>query len=252
MARLSRQVAPLVWKELRQMRRSRAALLSSTLLPVLMLVVMPLGQLAALRSAGPGAATGPAASPVNDAVLGRFQRPEDMFVYLLLPLFVALTGVVVPAVATAYAVVAERERHSLDLLMALPVSVTDVLVAKVLSVLASALLVVLPLFVVDAVVFVAQGVLTPLDVALLALVLLGALCCSIGVTFIITIIARDYRTANNLSGLQVGPVIVLTPLLLFALPPRLGLVALAAALALAGAIALVVARRWITFERYLA
>ena len=251
MSLLSAQVGPLLWKELRQLRRSRGALLSSTLLPVLTLVIVPLGLMAALQAA-PGQLSPSGVNPANDALLARFGAPQALFTGLLLPLFVALTGVLVPAIATAYSVVAERERRSLDLLMALPVSVSDVLVAKVLAVMGMALAVVLPLFTLDVVVLMSRGVLSAGDVALLLLVLVGALTCSIGVTFIITIVARDYRTANNLSGLQVGPVVLLSPLLLLLLPPGVGHVALAATLALVGLLALLVAWRWITFERYLA
>ena len=241
----------LVGKELRQVRRSRGALASSTLLPILLMLVVPLGQLAAF-SAAAGDTLSAARNPANAVLLARFEGPLDMYTSLLLPLFVAMTGVVVPSVATAYAVVAERERRSLDLLMVLPVTVSEVLVAKVLSVFAVALGVVLPLFVVQAAVLLSAGVADIGRVLALLLVLVGAFTCSVGVTFVITILARDYRTANNLSGMQIGPVVLLTPLVLLFLPGPLGFVALAAALAAVGLLALLVAWRWITFERYLA
>ena len=244
-------VRALMSKELRQVRRSRGALLSSTLLPILLMLVVPLGQLAGFTAAG-DATTSSAANPGNAVLASRFGRPIELFTGLLLPLFVAMTGVIVPSVATAYAVVAERERRSLDLLMALPVSVTEVLVAKVLSVFLVALGVVLPLFVIQSAVLLVAGVTDSARVLALLLVLIGSFTCSVGVTFVITILARDYRTANNLSGLQVGPVVLLTPLTLLLLPGLLGFVAVAAALAALGLVALFIAWRWITFERYLA
>jgi ABC-2 type transport system permease protein len=246
------QVRALVWKELRQLRRSRGAIASATLLPLLMLVVVPLAQLGGFRAAASEQVVAAIQSnDVDGAVLARFADPMDLYTGVLLPLIVALTGVIVPAVATAYAVVTERERRSLDLLMALPVSVADVLVAKVLSVLVIALLVVVPLFLLDAAVLLALGVLDLGRVLLLFIVLLGAFTCSIGVTFVVTILARDFRTANNLSGLQVVPAMLLTPALMLTLPPVAGLLALAAALASVGLVALFIAYRWITFERYL-
>lgn len=250
MSVLNREVRTLVWKELRQIRRSRGAIASSTLLPLLTLVIVPLTQLAGFRSVAPDQLS--AANPSNQFMIERFGSPMAMYTTLLLPLFCALTGVLVPSLMTAYSVVSERERHSLDLVMALPVSVADVLVAKVLSVLACAVAIVLPLFSIDAAVLLALGVLTPTRLLLLLLVLVGAFICSIGVTFVITILARDYRTANNLSGLQVMPVILFTPALMLLLPPPFSFLALAGALALVGVLALLVAWRWITFERYLA
>ena len=247
-------VCALTGKELRQVRRSRGAVFSSALLPILLMLVVPLGQLAGFSAAAEQAARFPAATsnPANAALLSRFDGPIALYTGLLLPLFVAMTGVIVPSVATAYAVVAERERRSLDLLMALPVSVTDVLVAKVLSVFVVALGVVLPLFAIQSTVLLALGATDPARAFALLLVLLGSFTCSVGVTFVITILARDYRTANNLSGLQVGPVVLLTPLVLLLIPGLLGFVAVAAALAAIGLVALLIAWRWITFERYLA
>jgi len=247
---MSNEIRSLLWKELRQLRRSRGALASATLLPIVMLLVMPFVQLAAFRSID--ASQLAASNPANQAILARFDRPIDLYTTVILPLFVALTGVIVPAVATAYAVVTERERRSLDLIMALPVSVADVLVTKVLSVMVVALAVVLPLFAINMGVMLGLGVLDLLGAFLLLLVLFGAFTCSIGVTFVVTIVARDFRTANNLSGLQMLPVMALTPALLLTLPTVPGFLALASALAAVGLFALFVAWRWITFERYLA
>ncbi|HET7770132.1 MAG TPA: ABC transporter permease subunit [Chloroflexota bacterium] len=247
-------VRALVGKELRQLRRSRGAVVSSALLPILLMIIVPLGQLAGFSAAGDasGLSTANASNPANAAILARFERPIGLFTDLLLPLFVAMTGVVVPSVATAYAVVAERERRSIDLLMALPVSVTEVLVAKVLTVFLLALGVTLPLFVIQSTALLIAGVTDVGRVLALLLVLLGSFTCSVGVTFVITILARDYRTANNLSGLQIGPVVLMTPLLLLLLPGPPGFVLLAALLAALGLVALFIAWRWITFERYLA
>src|SRR5687768_428811 len=213
-------VRALLGKELRQVRRSRGAVVSSALLPTLLMLVVPLGQMAGFSAAGgqSGVLPNATSNPANALLLQRFDRPIELFTGVLLPLFVAMTGVVVPSVATAYAIVAERERRSIDLLMALPVSVTEVLVAKVLSVFLVALGVVLPLFVIQSAVLLGAGVTDAARVFALLLVLLGAFTCSVGVTFVITIVARDYRTANNLSGLQIGPAVLLTPLLLFLVP----------------------------------
>ena len=250
-------VRALIGKELRQVRRSRGAVVSSALLPILLMLVVPLGQLAGFSAADGPPALSPvgaarASNPASAALLDRFDRPIELYSGLLLPLFVAMTGVVVPSVATAYAVVAERERRSLDLLMALPVSVAEVLVAKVLGVFVVALGVVLPLFAIQSIALLSLGATDAVRVLALLLVLLGSFTCSVGVTFVVTILARDYRTANNLSGLQIGPVVLLTPLVLLLIPGLLGFLALAALLAAIGLTALLIAWRWITFERYLA
>jgi ABC-type Na+ efflux pump permease subunit len=148
-------------------------------------------------------------------------------------------------------VVAERERRSLDLLIALPVTVRDILAAKVLAVLIVTGAVVLPLFAVNAAMMLAQGVIPPVHAALLALVLLGALVGSSGVAFVITLVARDFRAANNLSGILTGPLLLAIAATLGLIPGYTRLVVVAAGLAVLGALCLVAAARWITFERYL-
>jgi ABC-2 type transport system permease protein len=246
-------LGPLLWKELRQLRRSRAALLSATLLPLLLLVIMPLTQYAAF-TADPEASlrdigvTGPA----NQALFRHFQTPLDIYRHLLLPLFVSLSGLVAPTVAASYALVAERERRSLDLLMALPVSVGEIVTAKVLSVLLAGVLVVLPLFAVTSTVLLAQDAISLRLVGLLGFLLLAGLSCSVGVTTVITLLARDFRTANNLSGMQVGPLVLALLASLSLVPPPYGMLVAAFVLVAVGAAGLLIAWRWITFERYLA
>src|SRR5688572_7889107 len=95
-------VRALVGKELRQVRRSRGAVISSALLPTLLMLIVPLGQMAGFSAAGGSAdlSAAGASNPANAAILARFERPIGLFTDLLLPLFVAMTGVVVPSVAT--------------------------------------------------------------------------------------------------------------------------------------------------------
>jgi ABC-type transport system involved in multi-copper enzyme maturation permease subunit len=249
MAPLNRRVSALLWKELRQIRRNRAAVTSSLLMPLLLLLIVPLGQLAAFRTAPERAFGG--VSGANAFLLAHFGGPRDLFTFLLLPLFVALAGTLVPLVAASYTVVAERERRSLDLLMALPVTVRDILAAKVLAVLIVTSGVVLPLFAINAGTMLAQGMIPPVHAVLLALVLLGALVCSSGISFVVTLLARDFRAANNLNGILTGPLMLSIMATLLLIPGYTRLVVVAAGLAAIGLLSLVVAARWITFERYL-
>lgn len=244
---LSATVRALLWKELRQIRRSRTALPTATVLPVLLLVVVPLGQLAALR-----AETDSSTGSMGTAGLGaRFSDPLELFIQVLLPLFVTLAGLLVVPVTATYTIVAERERRSLDLLMALPATVEDILAAKLLAVLAVGSCLTVPLFAVDAAVLLTLGILPAGHAALLLGVLLAALACSVGLTFVVTLLSRDFRTANNVSALQTMPVLLAALAVLLALPGAAGLVAVTALLLAAGTLAALAARRWITFERYL-
>jgi ABC-type Na+ efflux pump permease subunit len=248
---MSARLRALVGKELRQVRRSKGALLSATLLPVLLMVVIPLAEILGMR----GSTTSldlPANSSLPPGLEGVTSNPTQFFIQALLPLFITLGGLIVPSISATYTVVAERERRSLELLIALPVRLQDILLAKLLAMVALAIIVVLPLFAVDAVVLLVTGTVSPGDVGLLLLVLLAALSCSIGIALLLALLARDFRTANNLNGAMLGPLIVVTLAVLFGVPGPARLLVLSAVLAAVGAGAYLVGLRWLTFERYLA
>jgi hypothetical protein len=85
----------------------------------------------------------------------------------------------------------------------------------------------------------------------LFLVLLGALACSVGVTIVVTVLARDFRTARHLSTLPVAVILFLTAAVLFALPGSAGFLVLAILLLVLGALSAILAQRWLTPDRYL-
>jgi ABC-2 type transport system permease protein len=69
---------------------------------------------------------------------------------------------------------------------------------------------------------------------------------------LIALLARDLRTANNLNGALLGPLMLVMFAILFGLSGWARLTALVVVLLGAGAVAFLVALRWLTFERYLA
>jgi ABC-2 type transport system permease protein len=233
-------IGPLLRKELLQVRRSRGALLSGILLPLLLMVIMPGFQLASLRSVRE---TGPLPGELSD--------PQELFTGFLLPLVVALSGLIVPSVAATYTVVAEHERRTLELLVALPVRVGDVLLAKMLAMLILAVGVAVPLFAIDAVAVVLLGLGDGGYIVQLLLVLLAALVCSVCEALVLALVARDLRTTNNLNGALITPATLVMVAILLGLPPAVRLPALAAFLLVLAVIAYVCAWRWLSFERYL-
>jgi ABC-type Na+ efflux pump permease subunit len=69
---------------------------------------------------------------------------------------------------------------------------------------------------------------------------------------LLALLARDFRTANNINGALLGPVILAVLGVLFGLPTPLSYIVLVAVLLAAAAAAVQVGLRWLTFERYLA
>ncbi|HTJ60248.1 MAG TPA: ABC transporter permease subunit, partial [Candidatus Saccharimonadales bacterium] len=138
---IDRPVQILLGKELRQLGRSRGALVSATLLPLLLLVVVPIPQLVTLRNLPLDIPSLPSGGPPGLQSL----RGADAFVLLLYPLFVTICGMIVPSLAASYTIVTERERRTLELLVALPVRLSQILIAKLLSILILGIVVTVPL-----------------------------------------------------------------------------------------------------------
>lgn len=242
-----RSIQILLGKELRQLSRSRGALLSATLLPVLLLVVVPISQLVALRNVPLDIPALPGGGPPGLQSL----RGTDVFVQLLYPLFATICGMIVPSLAASYTIVTERERRTLELLVALPVRLSRILVAKLLSILILGTVVTVPLFAVTAALVVILGVASLADMAAVLVPLAAAVVCSTCLSLLLTLLARDFRTANNVNGILFFPVLIVAAGILVSVGGIARLLILAAALLAIGGAAILVGARWITFERYL-
>jgi ABC-2 type transport system permease protein len=243
---IDRSVRTLLGKELTQLGRSRGALISATLIPLLLLVVVPIPQLIAFSKVPVNIPAIPG-GPAGIASL----RGADFFVQLLYPLLATICGMIVPSLAASYTIVSERERRTLELLIALPVRLTDILLAKLLSILILGVLVTVPLFAITATLIVLLAVAPAGEVALILVPLLAAVACSTCLSLLLTLLARDFRTANNVNGILFFPVLIVSVAVLGAVGGTARLVVLGAVLLILGAIALVIGARWITFERYL-
>ena len=242
-------IRPLLRKELRQVRRSRGALLSATLLPVVLMVLTPGFQLVSLSSARPQASLPAAGStPLPADLVG---EPRLLLVRFLFPLFLTLGGLVVPSATATYTVVAERERRTIELLLALPTRVSEILLAKLLAMLGLAAGVVLPLFALDAAVLLGLRLAEWSDVALWLVVLLAALTYAVSEALLLALLARDLRTAQQINGALLLPVMALSVAVLVGAPSSLRLPLLAAILLLGAGLAMLVGLRWLTAERYL-
>ena len=244
---IDRSVQILLGKELRQLGRSRGALVSATLLPLLLLVVVPIPQLVTLRNLPLDIPNLPGGGPPGLRSL----RGADAFVLLLYPLFVTICGMIVPSLAASYTIVTERERRTLELLVALPVRLSRILVAKLLSILILGIAVTVPLFAVTATLVVILGTASLAEIALLLVPLGAAVVCSTCLSLLLTLLARDFRTANNVNGVLFFPVLLVAAGILVGVGGSARLLVLGAALLTIGGAAILVGARWITFERYL-
>jgi ABC-type transport system involved in multi-copper enzyme maturation permease subunit len=238
-------VRSLLWKELRQVGRNRMALLTAAFLPFIILFVAPIQILLQLRLAGLRAL------PTNSFPGVDVGDPNQLALQLIYPVLFVMGGMLLPTLTTTYAIVAERERHSLELLVSLPVSVSEILAAKLLMVLIVTALVGLPYVAAVITLIIVIGLGGPEVAPALLAPFVAAVICSTAISLVLTLLARDFRSANNLNGVFFVPVLLVTlgTLALAAGPARTYV--LAAVLLGIAALALLIAMRWITFERYL-
>jgi ABC-type transport system involved in multi-copper enzyme maturation permease subunit len=237
------QVRALMWKEVRQLSRSRTAIVTGILPPAITLVLAPVPQLLLLP-----AGFQPPIPPVLPG-LQDLHGLQDVFLYLTFPLSLVLAGLLTPSLATSYTVVVERERRSIDLLMCLPVTVLDILVAKLATNLVAATAIV-PFFAVDAVAVLLLTDAGPLYVVAALLVLVSSLVAAVGVSLLLALVARDSRTSDNLRAVYALPTILLTAVVVALVPGLWRFLVLAIVMLGMGAVAAYVGSRWLTFERY--
>ncbi|TMC05121.1 MAG: hypothetical protein E6J41_23115 [Chloroflexi bacterium] len=247
--RVSKPVRVLLRKELRQFLRSRNALLTGLLLPALIMVVAPVVQL--LAAAGGSAMRGQATLPAGVPGMAGLTRLDELFLYVTFPLFFVLGGLMTPSLAATHTVISERERRSIELLVALPVSVKDILTAKTAANLLVAAATLLPLFVIDAAVVLLLTHAGILYVLAALVLVLCALTASIGISLLLALVARDFRTANNLNGFFVVPTMIMTGLCVTLVPGLWRFPVLSVLMLALGGLAYLIAVRWLTFERYL-
>jgi len=248
----SREVVILYRKELRQLARSKNALAASLVLPLFLMVIVPL-----LVSSIPGG-HGPSmhhGGEIPSWLPGLRDLGPDASAGLLrfmLPIFVAITALVTPTVAAGYTLVQERETRTLDLLVALPVRVGQILLAKLLAIVTVAGGATTVLFAIDAVVALRRGA-GPGWVAALFFLLVAGLSFSTASALLISLLAKDFRSAQSVTGFLIAPSIFLTTGMnvLVPGPPALRVLALGAVFLAMAAAALAISLRVVTFERLL-
>jgi ABC-type Na+ efflux pump permease subunit len=177
--------------------------------------------------------------------------PMQLLLQLVYPLLFVIGGLLLPSLTTSYAIVAERERRSLELLVSLPVSVSEILAAKLLMVLVVTALVGIPYLAVVLALLLVLGVAGAPTIPALLAPFLAAVVCSTAMSLLLTLLARDFRSANNINGALFVPVIFVSFATLIIVHAETRTYILSLVLLALAAVTLVIARRWVTFERYL-
>jgi ABC-type transport system involved in multi-copper enzyme maturation permease subunit len=197
----------LLQKEARQITRSRRTVVAALTVPILMLVVVTLGDILALR-------IGFGAHPIYLLSSARSVTPETLLRHFSLPILVTISSLVTPSILMGDVLLGERERRTLELLVALPITALDVVVAKLVAVLGFALSVTIPVFLLNVVMVSLFGYATPGQEFALGALLLSAVLYSAGSGLLVALLAGEPRAANIVSGLVLGPVVPVEGLIL--------------------------------------
>jgi ABC-type transport system involved in multi-copper enzyme maturation permease subunit len=242
-------IRSLLWKETLQIGRNRTAMLTAAMLPFIILFLAPIQLLVAMHFGG-----GAEFEQLRDSQLPGFADvtdPRQLLVQFFYPMMLVIGGLLLPSLTTAYAIIAERERRSLELLISLPVTVAEILTAKLLAVLIVTAVIGLPYVAIILTLLLVLGVAGPATIPALLAPFIAAVACSTGISLLLTLLARDFRTANNLSGAFIVPALLLTVGTLGAVGGPARTYVLAVLLLAVGAVAVFVALRWVSVERYL-
>ncbi len=163
-----------------------------------------------------------------------------------------MAGLIVPSVSATYTLISERESRTLELLVALPVRISQILAAKLLAIVFLSSLVTLPLFLVDLFWVLGRTTMPWGSRLLLFPVLVSAIAMSTASALLIGLLARDFRTANNVNGALLAPLLVVSlPLAIFSPSTAFACVALSVFYAIGAVVCAAVAIKGVTFERLL-
>jgi ABC-type Na+ efflux pump permease subunit len=236
------EIKVLFRKEWRQLVKSRGPFITSMILPVLLVLV---GPIAAVTSVG--------AKTVSAGELAKLpaglqhQNPA----LALLPFLLMVAGIMIPMVTATHSIISERESRTLELLVAMPIRIGDILTAKFLAVLAASWIPPMLFLAIDTIVFVSRG---DAEIGFM-LALFFQFTCTLAYgaasALLVGLLARDFRTANNIGGALIIPVILLGSPLVALLPPSVAPFVIGFVFAAAAAGIFYAARRWVTFERLL-
>jgi ABC-2 type transport system permease protein len=245
------EIQLLFWKEVRQLTRNTAAMLSSLFMPAVLIVLAPVLALLASRTqpyhdihVPAVTATLPGFDVIHDG--------EGYFLYITLPFLFVIAALLTPILAGIHTLIVERERRSLELLMALPVLVGDILVAKLAAILATAVATIVPMFAVDAVVIVSLTGAGMAYVLAALFLIITTLVAAVSASLLIALMARDLRSATSLGGMLSVPPLLLTGLCVVFVPGLGRFVVLGLLMLGLGCAILYGGLRWLTSEQYVA
>src|SRR5437588_1284411 len=176
------RLKPLFRKEARQIMRSKRTVVAAALVPALMLIFVTAGDIVTLR-------LGFGSRPIYLLSSSHAVSGEYLLRHFTLPVLVTISALVTPSIVMGDALLGERERRTLELLVALPVSVIDVVLAKLGAVLSFAIIVTVPLFLLNVLIVSLAGYASVQQEVALVVLMAGCVAYSASSALLIAVIA---------------------------------------------------------------
>lgn len=248
---LAREVRILLRKELRQLLRNKSATLTALFLPVLLMLLVPMGQILGVKPDQPKELHLPEGIWLPPG-LSMIDTDPLVVVRLMLTPLISMGGLLTPAIMANHTFISERESRTLELLVALPVRVGHILQAKLLAILALAGPLCLGLYAVDAGFMLSRGIGSASYVLTVAVMVVASLAFSCSTALFVSLLAQDIRAASNLTGLVLSPFVIGGFVIMAVVPgTTLASAVLTGGFLLGTAVVLTLALRVVTFERML-
>jgi ABC-type transport system involved in multi-copper enzyme maturation permease subunit len=229
-------------KELRQIVRSRRTVVAASLVPALMLIFVTTADIVTFK-------VGFQHRPVYLLTSSHPLSATTLLRHFTLPILVTVSALVTPSIVMGDVLLGERERRTLDLLVSLPLTAVEVVLAKLGAVLTFAVAVSAPIFAVNSLIVHAFGYGSAAQVAAFAWLMAAAIAYSAVSALFIALVAGEPRAANIVSGLILGPVVPLEGLILIGVPGLRALAICVVILAALTAIGFAWSLRLLSFER---
>ena len=239
---MNSRLRALLRKETRQILRSKRTVAAASLVPALMLFFVAGGNIVTLK-------LGFGSKPIYLLSSARAVSGAYLIRHYTLPVLVSISALVTPSIVMGDLLLGERERRTLDLLVGLPVSALDVVLAKLGAVLAFAALVNLPLYAGNVLMVSALGYGSGSQALALLELLLAATAYSATSGLFIALVAGEPRAANIVSGLVLGPIVPAEGLILTSVHGEVAITICAAGLISLACGALFWSARLLSFER---
>lgn len=196
-----------VGKEWQQLRGSGAAFWTGMLVPVFMLLVIP--QTFILALAGKPIESSGDPSPIAFGLIADLVNDPTRVGVAFLPFFITISALIAPTSLITHAIVQERETRTLELLVALPVRIQQVIAAKLASAYLAAMGVCGACLLVLSTELLVFGMASVGELLGVFALLMACTAYATAASLFVALLAKDFRTANNLAGGIIGPAIVL-------------------------------------------